>query len=163
MNRPGIDATMPTMKGFISYAHEDGAMFREVYKHLTPIARHYGIAFWTDTKLHTGQHWNDAIAKAISEADVFVALVSFESLFSNYISTEELPAMRTRASANGGLILPVLLNRCLWEYEFSAPQVAPVCDGRLLPISDWPKPQDGYHAASVQIADAIKLMKFSVS
>ena len=144
------------MKGFISYAHEDGAMFREVVKHLTPIARNYGIAFWTDVKLHTGERWNDAIAKAISEADVFVALVSYESLFSNYIATEELPAMRTRAGAIGGLILPVLLNRCLWEYEFSASQVAPVFGGKLLAISDWPKPQDGYHAASVQIADAIQ-------
>jgi hypothetical protein len=54
------------------------------------------------------------------------------------------------------LILPVLLNRCLWEYEFSAPQVAPVAGGRPLAISDWAKPQDGYHAASVQIADAIQ-------
>ena len=144
------------MKGFISYAHEDGAMFREVVKHLTPIARNYGIAFWTDAKLHTGQHWNDAIAKAISEADVFVALVSYESLFSNYIATEELPAMRTRAGAIGGLILPVLLNRCLWEYEFSASQVAPVSDGKLLAIADWDPPHNGYHAASVQIADAIK-------
>jgi hypothetical protein len=90
------------MKGFISYAHEDGAMFREVCKHLTPIARRYGIEFWTDAELHTGQIWNDTIAKAISEADVFVALVSFESLFSDYIAPQELPAMRTRASANGG-------------------------------------------------------------
>ena len=144
------------MKGFISYAHEDGVMFREVFKHLTPIARRYGIAFWTDAKLHTGEYWNDAIAKAISEADVFVALVSYESLFSTYIATTELPAMRARAAATGALILPVLLNRCLWGYEFSAPQVAPVHDGRLLPIADWHPQRNGYHAASVQIAEAIQ-------
>ena len=151
------------MKGFISYAHEDGAMFQEVCKHLTPIARRYDIEFWTDAKLHTGQYWNDAIAKAIAEADVFVALVSYESLFSNYIATMELPAMRARAKANGGLILPVLLNRCLWRYEFSAPQVAPVHDGRLLPIADWHPQRNGYHAASEQIADAIQRYYHGVS
>ena len=144
------------MKGFISYAHEDGAMFREVCKHLTPIARRHRIEFWTDAKLHTGQDWNDAIAKAISEADVFVALVSAGSMASAYIHTEELPAMRTRAAATAGLILPVLLNRCLWDFEFSAPQVAPVFDGRPLPIADWHPQRNGYHAASVQIADAIQ-------
>ena len=144
------------MNGFISYAHEDGEMFRELCKHLTPIARRYSIVFWDDRKLHTGQHWNNVIAKAISEADVFVALVSYESLCSDYIETKELPAMRARAATNGALILPVLLNRCLWDYEFSSPQVAPIHDGQPLPISDWPKPQDGYHAASVQIADAIE-------
>ena len=99
MNRPGIDATLSVMKGFISYAHEDGAMFREVCKHLTPIARRYGIDFWDDRKLHTGLHWNDGIAKAISEADVFVALISAGSMASDYIHTEELPKMRTRAAA----------------------------------------------------------------
>lgn len=144
------------MNGFISYAHEDGAMFREVYKHLTPIARHYGIEFWTDAKLHTGQNFNPAIAKAIAEAEVFVALVSYESLFSNYIATLELPAMRARAKAIGGLILPVLLNRCLWRYEFSAPLVAPVHDGKPLPIADWQPQRNGYHAASEQIAGAIQ-------
>ena len=144
------------MNGFISYAHEDGAMFREVCKHLTPIARRYDIAFWTDAKLHTGQHWNDAIAKAIAEADVFVALVSYESLFSNYIATMELPAMRARAKVIGGLILPVLLNRCMWTYQFSASQLAPVHEGKLLPIADWQPQRNGYHAASEQIADAIQ-------
>lgn len=101
------------MKGFISYAHADGGMFREVFKHLTPVARRYRIDFWHDVTLHTGQDWNAAIADAISEADVFVALVSFESLFSDYITHQELPAMRARAAVTKGLILPVLLNRCL--------------------------------------------------
>ena len=144
------------MNGFISYAHEDGAMFREVYKHLTPIARHYGIEFWTDAKLHTGQDWNPAIAKAIAEADVFVALVSYESLCNDYIHTVEYPAMHARALANGGLILPVLLNRCLWTYQFSAPLGLPVHDGRPLPIADWQPQRNGSHAASKQIADAIQ-------
>jgi hypothetical protein len=87
---------------------------------------------------------------------VFVALVSFESLFSNYIATKELPAMKARAATTGALILPVLLNRCLWGYEFSAPQVAPVHDGSPLPIADWHPQRNGYHAASEQIADAIQ-------
>ena len=144
------------MKGFISYAHEDGAMFREVCKHLTPITRRHRIEFWTDAKLHTGQDWNDAIAKAISEADVFVALVSFGSMASDYIHTKELPAMRARAATNGALILPVLLNRCLWQFEFGTAQVAPVSGGREQPIADWRPQRNGYHAASVQIADAIQ-------
>ena len=144
------------MKWFISYAHADFDMYQEFCKHLAPAARHLGVEFWSDPKLHTGQDWNQAIADAVAAADVFVALVSVESLYSDYISKIELPAMRARSEANGALILPVLLNCCLWEYEFAAPQVAPVSKRRPLPIADWKPQLHGYYEASRQAADAIQ-------
>ena len=63
------------MKGFISYAHADHAMYQEFCKFLTPAARHFGVEFWSDPILHTGQDWNQAIADAIDTAEVFIALV----------------------------------------------------------------------------------------
>ena len=144
------------MKGFISYAHADYDMYQEFCKHLTPAARHLGVEFWSDPKLHTGQDWNQAIADAVAAADVFVALVSVESLFSRYICDTELPAMRDRSRATNGLILPVLLNRCLWKYQFSVPQIAPMTRGELVPIADWKPRLHGYHAAAEQTADAIQ-------
>jgi hypothetical protein len=144
------------MKGFISYAHADFDMCQAFCKVLAPAARHFGVEFWSDPRLHTGQDWNQGIADAITAAEVFVALVSYESLYSDYISNTELPAIRARSKTNGALILPVLLNRCLWEYEFAAPQVAPVTKGKLLPIADWKPHLHGYHEAARQAADAIQ-------
>ena len=144
------------MQGFISYAHADFEECQAFIKHLTPAARHWGVDFWWDPDLHTGAAWNAAIAAAIAAADVFVALVSTESLFSAYIHGTELPAMRARAQQTGGLILPVLLNQCLWQYEFSAPQLAPVVRGVLKPIQDWNPRRNGYHAAAEQAAHAMQ-------
>jgi hypothetical protein len=87
---------------------------------------------------------------------VFVALVSVESLWSDYISKQELPAMQARSTATGALILPVILNRCLWEYQFAATQVAPTTRGRVIPIADWKPQHNGFDAASRQAADAIR-------
>lgn len=144
------------MKGFISYAHKDVAMYQEFCKFLTPAARHFGVEFWSDPKLHTGQDWNQAIADAINAAEVFIALVSHESLYSAYITNHELPAMQARSRANGALVLPVVLNRCLWQYKFAALQAAPTHKGRLLPVADWHPRHHGFHAAVEQAAAAIE-------
>ncbi len=144
------------MKGFISYAHADYAVYQEFCKVLAPAADHFGIDFWSDPKLHTGQDWNQGIADAIAAADVFVALVSVESLYSAYITRQELPAMRTRSQANGALIMPIVLNQCLWEYQFAAAQAAPTKLGRLVPVAKWNPRRDGYEQAARQAADAIQ-------
>jgi hypothetical protein len=144
------------MNGFISYAHADYDAFELFLKAVSSAARHFGVVFWSDPVLHTGQHWNQAIAGAIASADVFVALVSFESLYSKYINDDELPAIQARSNATGALILPVVLNRCLWEYKFAAIQVAPTRRGRLIPIATWRPKQDGFVAAAEQTTDAIR-------
>ncbi|HEY1931889.1 MAG TPA: TIR domain-containing protein [Acetobacteraceae bacterium] len=144
------------MKGFISYAHADFDECREFHKLLMPVARHCGVEFWWDPKLQTGAAWNQAIADAIAAAEVFVAFVSAESLYSTYISGTELPAMRMRAQGNGGLILPILLNRCLWQFDFAAAQLAPTFKAVLKPIVDWHPRHHGYHAAAEQAADAMQ-------
>ena len=149
------------MKGFISYAHADHGAYKDFCKVLEPAAKHFGIEFWSDPKLHTGQDWNQGIADAIAAADVFLALVSVESLWSDYIRNKELPAMRGRSAVNGALIMPVVLNQCLWEYEFSATQAAPTDRGRLVPVVKWKPRPDGYYHAARQVADAIKRYYFS--
>lgn len=143
------------MKGFISYAHADYDAYEAFCKAVAPAARGLGVDFWSDPRLHTGQDWNQAIADAVAAAEVFVALVSVESLWSSYISGQELPAMQARSNATGALILPVVLNRCLWEYQFAATQVAPTNRGRVVPIADWKPQHHGFDAAARQAADAV--------
>jgi hypothetical protein len=144
------------MKGFISYAHADYDAFKTFCTAVAPAARHTGVSFWSDSRLHTGQDWNQAIADAIAAADVFVALVSLASLGSPYINDHELPAMKARCAVTGGLILPVVLNRCLWRYQFSAIQVAPTNCGSVLPVDKWRPQRDGFVAAAEQVFGAIE-------
>jgi hypothetical protein len=114
------------------------------------------VTFWWDPHLQTGSAWNKDIANAIAAAEVFVALVSAESLYSDYINQRELPAMLRRRRATGGLILPILLNQCLWQYQFANAQLAPMHKGTLTPILDWKPQRNGYHTAAAQAADAMQ-------
>lgn len=144
------------MQGFISYAHADFHEGQEFLEHLAPAARHWGIEFWWDPKLQTGDAWNDKIADAIAAAKVFVVLVSKKSLVSNYILDTELPAMRAQARTTHALIIPILLNRCFWEYDFGTSQLAPNVKGRLIPIKSWKPHHDGYYAAAAQTTEAMR-------
>ncbi len=54
-----------------------------------------------------------------------------------------------------GLILPVVLRKCAWSLAFGALQAVPTDRGRLKPILDWHRRNDGYDRAREQIDKAI--------
>lgn len=143
------------MYGFISYAHEDDAMFREFVKHLTAVHRALGVDWWYDTHIKGGRVWRREIQTAIEKAEVFVLLASPSFLASSFIHDHELPAIKLRHAA-GALILPTILKRCYWQYIAEALQAMPTADGRLVPIADWRPQGHGYDSAREQIMDAVQ-------
>lgn len=62
--------------GFISYAHDDHAMFQSFRKHLRATERRFGIRFWADPAIDAGHHWDTEIAGRSAAADLFVFHVS---------------------------------------------------------------------------------------
>jgi hypothetical protein len=141
--------------GFISYAHDDVDMFQRFRAHLRATERRFGIEFWADPSIAAGHHWSDEIIRHIAAADVFILLVSAEFIASNYIYTMEKPAIEARCTAVKGLILPVVLRRCAWSLAAGALQAVPTDGGRLKPILDWHRRNDGYDCAREQIEQAI--------
>ena len=144
------------LNGFISYAHADMRAFEQIRRGLITEGRALGIEFWTDKHLHTGMAWDQKIGDAIASAEVFVAVVSYESLYSQYIWEHELPAMKARSASTGALILPLIVNRCSWDYHFGGLHVAPLEDGRVQPILDWKPQRNGFAEACRQAGDAIR-------
>jgi hypothetical protein len=141
--------------GFISYAHDDHDEFKEFRTHLRATERRFDIVFWADPSLNAGHRWDAEIARHIAAADVFVLLVSAEFIESDYIYTREKPAIETRCAAVKGLILPVVLRRCAWSLAAGVLQAVPTDRGRLRPIMNWPRRNDGYDCAREQIDKAI--------
>lgn len=142
-------------KGFISYAHDDHAMFAAFRRHLRATETQLGITFWADTGIKAGYRWDQEIADHIAEAHVFLLLVSADSLCSDYIFTREKPAIEQRCDAVHGLILPVVLRRCAWGMAAGALQAVPTANGRLRPIADWHPHNNGHDRARQQIEQAI--------
>jgi TIR domain len=145
------------MQGFISYAHDDHKQFVLLRRHLKAVERAFGIDFWADTRIKPGNYWNATIADAISRATVHILLFSTAFIESDYTFDHELPAIAAQKRARNDLVLPLVLKNCMWQGYVDVLQAFPDDgSGRVKPVCDWPKGEAGYHAANVQIADAIK-------
>lgn len=143
------------MKGFISYAHTDHGNFERMRVYLKPVERAYGVDFWADRRIEAGDYWNGDIARAIQSASAYVLLMSPGYFASDYIFDHELPAIAKRRKA-GALVVPVLVDRVMWEWAVGVLQATPMNDkGQLEAIADWKPSKRGFEAASRAIANAI--------
>jgi HEAT repeat protein len=85
---------------FISYCHEDG----DFVDNLAHKLREEGIQTWLDSDLYGGQNWRSEIDLAIREAMAVIAIVSPDSVGSDYVKYEWAFALGV-----GVNVIPVLL------------------------------------------------------
>ena len=94
---------------FISDAHldepekprgEEVAWLTFVMKFLRPAAKSGEFTVWDDRQMSGGLKWNPEIERNLRACDIFVLLVSANSMSSNYIIDKELEN-RARASGSG--------------------------------------------------------------
>src|SRR5690348_16154690 len=85
---------------FISYSRVD----RPFVEKMTVRLRHLYHDVWFDESLHGGQLWWDEILMRIADCDIFIYLLSRESVQSTYCQAELVAARRLHKQ-----ILPVLI------------------------------------------------------
>lgn len=111
---------------FVSYSHLNAAWFaklRPLLRFRTPSAKIAHV--WHDQELRVGDRWGDEIQAALKRMDVFVCLVSYEFLDSDYIMDIELNHALTREKEGEVEIVPILLydvnlqNDCPELYAFN--------------------------------------------
>ena len=92
------------MKLFISYSREDAGNFA---KHIHRFMRNKGHDVFIDVNdIRIGKPWADSIEKNISECDIFVVILTPDSLTSSYVEKEVLQAQKENK-----IIFP-----CIHEY-----------------------------------------------
>ena len=110
-----LEPATPSEKNtiFISYSHADKDPWLNRLKvYLKPLEREGIIHRWDDTLIEPGKNWFDEIKRALDSARVGIFLVSADFLASDFISSEELPALLDSATHRGISILPVIINPC---------------------------------------------------
>lgn len=95
---------------FVSYSHEDEEWLRRLQIHLRPLAREHPIEVWDDTRIRPTERWREEIEEALQSALVAVLLISADFLASEFIATNELPALLRAAQERGTRILPVIIS-----------------------------------------------------
>lgn len=69
---------------FISYAHEDD----QAMKDIKSLFENFGIRYWYDQGLHSGDDWNSVIAERLFKSSACVVLLSPTSVKSVYVKNE---------------------------------------------------------------------------
>src|ERR1700689_5169106 len=129
------------VKGFISYTRSDYRLCKMLESHLALSKDNGGADFWADDRLLAGDQWSVEIEQAIGHAEIFLLLVSAKFFQSTYIWQQELPLILARVAKCDGLIVPVILRPCRWEFKLGGYEAVPAIDGKLRAISEW-RPHD---------------------
>jgi len=74
---------------FISYAHEDDRLCRQLLKHLSQLQRE-GVQGWYDRRLTGGTEWAGEIDQHLNTADIVLLLISPDFMASRYCYDVEM-------------------------------------------------------------------------
>ena len=113
---------------FISYAHEDEQWCKRFQRYLKPAEKPGKLEIWTDKNIDYGDHWHNQIQQNLADTTHAILLVSTAFLNSSYIESSELPILLHKHQCEGLRIVPVLLEKCLFEsksYRFPDPTKGP--------------------------------------
>jgi internalin A len=117
---------------FVSYSHENLTWSKRLSFLLKAKANVNPLQSWHDTALKAGDPWDKEIRIELERMDIFLCLVSYQFLASDYIKTVELPRAMARHKNGEIEVVPVILypmdleRDCKFLYE-------------LNPLPEWGK------------------------
>ncbi|HVH34175.1 MAG TPA: toll/interleukin-1 receptor domain-containing protein [Tahibacter sp.] len=136
---------------FISYAHRDEVVQREVIEALQPLAERGLLDVWHDRRMVAGDDIFPNIAAALERARIVVLLVSEAFLGSEECAREMWRGLENRRR-RGTVVVPVILRRCDWRG-------APFGKLNALPVDGAPLDQAGDRPATLAaVAEGIGVL-----
>ena len=141
---------MKQLKVFLSYAHEDEGMKKQLDKFLINLKRSGVIEVWQDRNIMAGSEWNEEILNELRSADIILLLVSVDFNASSYIWEKELKIAMERHERGEARVVPIMLRQCEWtDMPYSKLQALPT---NAQPVADFTNTDEGY----TQVAKAIR-------
>src|SRR6266568_9028453 len=116
MSLPGPDKEdVMAIEVFISYAHEDHALLKELEKHLANLKRQDIISSWYDGDITPGAEWESEIKERLLYAQIILLLISADFIYSDFCSRIEMKQAIDRHNAGEACVIPVLLRPTDWQ------------------------------------------------
>ena len=145
------DKRLPEL--FYSYAHEDERHLNQLQKHLNVLVTDRLMSHWYDRDIPPGDEWDRKIDERIRSADIILLIISPSFLDSEYIREKELKIALERHEAGEARVIPVILEKCLWERRavfkgFSKLQALPT---RAKAVRSWVPQREGWYDVAEQL------------
>lgn len=100
---------------FVSYAHADEALKKQLRTHLRAMERANRITVWDDRAIDAGDDWEQSIRSKLAEADILLMLFSAAFIESDYCCDVEVEQALARHRAGDASLVPVLIGPCQWD------------------------------------------------
>ncbi len=127
---------------FISYAHEDQALLKELEKHLATLKRQNIIASWYDGNIMPGTEWESQIMERLNSAQIILLLVSADFINSDFCYSIEMEQALARQEADQARVIPIILRPVDWKgTPFAKLQALPTGDK---PVTRWSTHDDAF-------------------
>ena len=94
--KPGRTMKVRPVPMFVSYSRENAAWCRRLLPVLKVKANVDTLQPWHDTELKAGDRWDKEIRAELERMHIFLCLVSYQFLASDYIRDVELPRAKAR-------------------------------------------------------------------
>jgi len=134
---------------FISYAHEDEDLKKELDKYLKVLKRSSKVQVWQDRQLMAGQEWNETIMSELSKANIILLLVSVDFNASDFIWEKELASAMQRHEAGTAHVVPIIMRKCDWHsMPYAKLQALP---RNATPVTEYPNRDAAFTEVAVGI------------
>src|SRR5450759_3801302 len=97
---------------FLSYAHEDEPLRKELEKHLSLLQRQGLVSTWQDRRITAGTNWAEALDEHLKSASIILLLVSSDFLASDYCYGVEMQCALDRDKASRARVIPIIVRPC---------------------------------------------------
>ncbi len=134
---------------FISYAHEDEDLRKELDKHLSQLKWQNLIDVWHDRDIGAGTEWEQVISAHLNTAQIILLLISPDFMFSRYCYSVEMKRAMERHQAKNACIIPIILRPVDLEG-------APFSQLQALPTDATPIVSHKWHSQDEAFVDVVK-------
>src|SRR6266516_803515 len=94
---------------FISYAHEDEQLRRELEKHLSLLRQQRIISTWHDRRITAGTDWSQEVDEQLDSASIILLLISADFMASQYCYSTEMKRAMVSHAALRARVIPIIL------------------------------------------------------
>ena len=98
-----------SIRVFISYAHTDKELRKELEEHLSALKYSGKITIWQDQEIPAGANWEDQINTHLNEADLILLLISANFIASKYCWNKEVKTALRRHNDGNVRVIPIIL------------------------------------------------------
>ena len=98
-------------KIFVAYSKSDDEFRYELRNHLRPYEKSGELIIFDDRDIDLGSVWDAELKKQLIECDIFLCLISINTLNTAYVVDLEIP----EATKLGKKIIPLILSSCNWQ------------------------------------------------